>query len=804
MLNQDTKKVIDSARDILVGKLPAPNTQVDQITLAMLYKFMDDIDQETIEMGGEAVYFSGDYAKYSWREIMKKSVSAQDRMNLFVEALEKFYIHPNLPKTFKQIFKNASVPYRDPEVLTLFLNEINGLSYSNSEVLGDAYEYLLNILGSQGDLGQFRTPRHIIDFIVKVVNPSKKDKILDPACGTAGFLISAYKHIIDDQENINLNYDEKKKILDNITGYDIEPSMVRIAEMNMYLHGCTEPNINEYDTLTSDDRWNDKFDVILANPPFMTPKGGITPHNKFSVKAKRAEILFVDYIFEHIKSKGRGGIVVPDGIVSNAGKQSSAYKKLREFIISTKSIYAVVSLHPYVFKPYADVKTSIIFFDKSITTDKILFVNVENDGKEKGERRRNIESNDLPEALKIINEYKETIKNGLSIDFESYKSSVVNNIVGLDIIKETNYILRGERYLVGKSINDNVTKYKLADLVDIVSIKSKGNETIYSVSKTKGFVASSDYFNDYFSVETQGKYNVVDKGCYAFNPSRINVGSIAYYNYEDVGCVSPMYKIFKIKKEFINKIHPYYLLALLKSPEIKDFINNQTTGVRNAIDIDSLLTADIAIPSYEKQIEIANKMTMIIDMEAQKNKFNYIVTLDENWSKLPINELFDVNKGSVQISKNVEGEFKLVSTAEIVPSNTFEYDGEGICIPLISAKGHGVAQVGNIFYVTGKYCVGDILAVLRAKRGKDINIKFYYYLFNSYKDMYFKRLMTGTSNVGFTIDELNTVKIPYPDKKIQDDIVSKGSPFEKINEYFDDSQNELQNQIDFEISSLYK
>lgn len=102
MLDQNTKKVIDAARDVLVGKLPAPNTQVEQITLAMLYKFMDDIDQETIDMGGEAGYFSGDFAKYSWREIMKKSVSAQNRMNLYVEALESFYIHPTLPKTFKQ------------------------------------------------------------------------------------------------------------------------------------------------------------------------------------------------------------------------------------------------------------------------------------------------------------------------------------------------------------------------------------------------------------------------------------------------------------------------------------------------------------------------------------------------------------------------------------------------------------------------------------------------------------------------------------------------------------------------------
>ena len=803
MLDAKTKKIIDSARDILVGKLPAPNTQVEQITLAMLYKFMDDIDQETTEMGGEAIYFSKDFEKYSWREIMKKSYSSQQRMNLYVEALEKFYIHPNLPKTFKSIFKNATVPYRDPEVLTLFLNEIDSLNYEDSEVLGDAYEYLLNILGSQGDLGQFRTPRHIIDFIVEAVNPQKDDKILDPACGTAGFLISSYRHIINAKENQYLNYDDKKKILSNITGYDIEPSMVKIAEMNMYLHGCTEPDINEYDTLTSDDRWDDKFDVILANPPFMTPKGGINPHNKFSVKANRAEILFVDYIFEHVKSRGRGGIVVPDGIVSNAGKQSAAYKKLREFILSTNSIYSVVSLHPYVFKPYADVKTSIILFDKSIITDKVLFINVENDGKEKGERRRDIEKNDLPEALHLIKEYQNLLKNGENIEFESFDSKVINNIVDLDTIKKLSFILRGERYLVGKEISEKIDKYVLSDIVDKVSLKSDGTEIIYSVSKNKGFIASAEYFNEYYSVSTKGKYLKVNKGCFAFNPSRINVGSIAYFDSEEIGCISPMYKLFKIKDKFINIVNPYYLLAVLKSKIAQEFINNKTKGVRNAIDIDNLLEFEIAIPSEDKQIEIAQKMKTIYDMESQIGKYNYIVSLDEKWDKKEISELFDVSKGGIQISKNEEGQYKLVSTAEIVPSNYFEYDGEAICIPLISAKGHGVAQVGNIFYIKGKFCVGDILSCLVPKKDKNINVKFYYYLFNSYKDMYFKRLMTGTSNVGFTIDDLKGVLIPYPKKEEQDSIVTKGEPFEMIDNYFKTSQSEIIEQIDLDISKLY-
>lgn len=402
MLDNETKKIIDNARDILVGKLPAPNTQVEQITLAMLYKFMDDIDQESIELGGVANYFTGEYEKYSWREINKKSVSSQNRMNLYIEALEKFYLHPTLPRTFREIFKNATVPYRDPEVLTLFLKEIDKLNYGDSEILGDGYEYLLSILGSQGELGQFRTPRHIIDFMVSIVKPQKNDTILDPACGTGGFLISAYKYVLKD--NPKMSYDERNAILSQLVGYDIEPSMVRISDMNMYLHGCTSPNIIEYDTLTFEERWNDKYDVILANPPFFTPKGGITPHNKFSITSKKAELLFSEYIMMHMTRSGKGAFIVPEGIIANNQK---AYFDLRKMMLEN-GLYAVVSLHPYVFKPYSGVSTLILFFDRKYRNRKEIYINsIEQDGFEKGEGRLPTpDLNDLPSCRKEIEEFK--------------------------------------------------------------------------------------------------------------------------------------------------------------------------------------------------------------------------------------------------------------------------------------------------------------------------------------------------------------------------------------------------------------
>ena len=264
-------------------------------------------------------------------------------MDLYIRATTAFGTAEHLPKLFRDIFSDAFLPYRDPETLNLFLKEIDGFKYEHSEDLGDAYEYLLRILGSQGDAGQFRTPRHIIEFIVDCVDPDITDTILDPACGTSGFLISAYRHITDKYKATSkrqLTKPERDRLIKNIEGYDISPDMVRISRVNMYLHGFPVPKIIEYDTLTSEERWGDNFDVILANPPFMSPKGGIRPHSKFMIEANRSEVLFSDYIMEHLKPGGRAGFIVPEGIIFQSG---NAYKDLRSRLVNDYGLFAVIS-----------------------------------------------------------------------------------------------------------------------------------------------------------------------------------------------------------------------------------------------------------------------------------------------------------------------------------------------------------------------------------------------------------------------------------------------------------------------------
>jgi type I restriction enzyme M protein len=446
MLDTDTKRRIDTARDILVGKVPDPKSQVEQITIALIYKFMDDMDAESEELGGVRSFFAGDFARYGWAKLMRSGLSGHETLNLYAEAITRMPENPGIPVLFRDIFKNAYLPYRDPETLRMFLKVIDEFSYDHSERLGDAFEYLLSVLGSQGDAGQFRTPRHIIDFMVKIVAPKKGEKILDPACGTAGFLISSYKHILasnkDEKGNSSLTPDEKGRLAQNFTGYDISPDMVRLSLVNLYLHGFVDPHIYEYDSLTSLERWNEYADVILANPPFMSPKGGIRPHNRFSVQSKRSEVLFVDYMAEHLSSKGRAAIIVPEGIIFQS---QGAYVRLRKMLVDDYLV-AVVSLPAGVFQPYSGVKTSILILDKELAkrSSTIGFFKVENDGFGLGAQRREIEKNDLPQVRIEIGEYLDWLRTGQLVDTLQPAFGLI--IEKTKIAENKDYNLSRERY----------------------------------------------------------------------------------------------------------------------------------------------------------------------------------------------------------------------------------------------------------------------------------------------------------------------------------------------------------------------
>ena len=664
MLDEITKKRINTLRQILVGKLPDPKAQVEQITNGLIYKFMNDMDEQSVSLGGKASYFFGKFEKYSWKNLMNSKTSGSDRLELYKDAIEKMYNNENLPELFREIFKNSFLPFKDPSTLNMFLKEINEFNYSNSEKLGDAFEYLLSFMGSQGDAGQFRTPRHIIDFIVEIVNPQKNETILDPACGTAGFLISSYKYILNQNTKKNLGdgltASDRKKIGENLNGYDISPDMVKMSLVNMYLHKFTNPKINEYDTLSSEERWNEYYDVILANPPFFSPKGGITPHNRFSIKSSRAEVLFVDYIFEHLKPNGRAGIIVPEGIIY---QKNNAYKNLRKNLLD-KGLVGVISLPPGIFQPYSTVKTSIIVIDKMLSKkiDKIFFSKINNDGFSLTSARKKTNINDL---LSFRLNYHKFINGSLNQNdetfFECKKETILSNndfSYNLNLYyKKKNTNSAYENTNIGELITESKERY------------NSGQKNVWSVSNKQGFVKPEEIFSHKISSDDIKNYKIVKKNYFAYNPSRVNVGSIALNRIKDNGYVSPMYTVFKNKDE--NRLNNEYLFLLLKSEKgIELILENSIGAIRNTLKYENLENIKIPLPDIEEQDLIVKKIdnlqVSIYNCNQLLKNYNPNIKFLRDWEQVPLEELCENFQNGLNFSSDKVGSgVKIVGVKDI-------------------------------------------------------------------------------------------------------------------------------------------
>lgn len=682
MLTKDIRKTIDNARDVLVGKIPNPQSQIEQITIAMIYKFMDDMDIESVEFGGERQFFVEELSEYAWSKIMSQQLGNEARMNLYTEALDKLQLSDRIPKLFRDIFKGAYLPFRDGQTLTLFLKEISDLSYNNSENLGNGFEYLLSIMGSQGDAGQFRTPRHIIDFIVDIVKPTKTDTILDPACGTAGFLISAYKFIqkFVQDSNQQLTPQERTTLTENIQGYDISPDMVKLALVNMYLHKFKEPKIYEYDTLTQDTRWDNYFDCILANPPFMTPKGGIKPHNKFGVKANRSEVLFVDYIMEHLNSTGRAGVIVPEGIVFQS---ANAYKELRKKLVDENYLYAVVSLPSGVFNPYSGVKTTILLLDKQLAkkTDKVLFVEIQNDGFDLGAQRRETpDKNDLPKALEFIHQWQNSINTQTKFTTESKLVTVVEKS---KLAENEEYNLTASRYKVAQDFSN--CKWDIVKVGDICETTSggtplKSREDFYYPQEipwiNSGEVRNGEIYqaNKYISriglEKSSAKIipaNSVLVAMYGATAGQVGLLKIEASTNQAICSILP--------NERFNPKFLYYVL----SSKTNDLIEMSVGGAQPNISQGIIKNIQIPLPPLEVQEEIVKELDgyqAVID-GAKKVTESYLPSfpIRDNWQQVKLGELYNISYGvTVAIPENMDDNgIKIISTAETTIDGYLDY-----------------------------------------------------------------------------------------------------------------------------------
>ncbi len=786
MLDTETKRRIDTARDILLGKIPDPKSQVEQITIALIYKFMDDMDAESEELGGKRQFFTGDFASYGWAKLMHSGLGGHETLQLYAEAITKIPENPGVPLLFRDIFKNAFLPYRDPPTLKSFLKIIDEFNYDHSERLGDAFEYLLSVLGAQGDAGQFRTPRHIIDFMVAVIDPKKEQSILDPACGTAGFLISAWKHILranskEGRKGASLTPDERKRLTENIQGYDISPDMVRLSLVNLYLHGFTAPHISEYDTLTSEDKWNETADIILANPPFMSPKGGIKPHKRFSVQAKRSEVLFVDYIAEHLTPNGRAAVVVPEGIIFQS---QNAYKQLRKMLVENY-LYAVVSLPAGVFNPYSGVKTSILLIDKTLAKkrDSILFVKVENDGFDLGAQRRKIEQNDLPKALETIQEfiYMDT-QDGQDKKEKSCLSCLsMSNalIVKKEKIGENGeWNLGGERYRERSELQ--IGNYEFYKLKEIATIR-KGT-TITKKTAISGEIPviaggqSPAYYHNFANREGK-QITVSSSGAYAgfinyFDQPIFASDCTTIQSDENKLKIKFLYHLLKIKQEYFYTLqkggaqpHVYgkdfgeYKIPL-PPLKIQQEIVAEIEGYQKIID-----GARAVVDNYKPQIHINPDWEMV--------KLGEETKIVRGGSPRPIQKFITDGKGInwIKIGDVAEGEKYITKTKQRIihegTSKTRLVKGGDF---LLSNS----MSFGRPYIVRIDGAIHDGWLLLRINNKTRLFQDYLYYVLGSniVKSQY-EKLATGGVVRNLNSDLVKSIEIPLPPLETQTKIAAQ-------------------------------
>lgn len=426
-INSDLRQKVDRIMDELFsGGVNNPMTAIEQISYFMFLKSLTeyDITQERLAKLAKKEYasvFNGKRSKYGWDIICR--LSGDELYNSLSEALEHLHELRNLSETGRVLFKQAHLKIYNKPTLKSVVVAIDEMDYNNTEkydtdAKGDMYEYLLNKIAVSGTNGQFRTPRHLIQVMVEISKPQPSDLILDPACGTGGFLIEAYKYILrthTSKEELKQGHttgDLLTRAQNNflrtkaINSYDNDGEMVKIATMNLYLHNLARSNgdghldVKYFDPLSTPEEKKQKYDLILANPPF-SGSVNVDSIQDVGLNTTKTELLFLKYMYDHLVEGGRSAVIVPEGVLFGS---TGAHKKMRELLVDTCQIDAVVSLPSGVFKPYAGVKTAIIFYTKGGKTDKVWFYEVTGDGYTLDDKRHPDPANDnlkdLPEAYK--------------------------------------------------------------------------------------------------------------------------------------------------------------------------------------------------------------------------------------------------------------------------------------------------------------------------------------------------------------------------------------------------------------------
>lgn len=393
------------------GGITNPLDVIEQFTYLLFIKQLDDVEttkeNEANFLGipFESM-FSEDCQKYRWSKF-KNLGSAEEMYDVVLNGVFPFIknLHQDGDSAYAKYMGDAIFKIPTPSMLTKIVDSIDGLELGEADTKGDLYEYLLSRVATAGTNGQFRTPRHIIKMMVNLVKPTPEDIIIDPAMGSAGFLIEAQQYLRENHADMFLNAGLREHFNNNMFyGNDMDRTMLRIGAMNMLLHGVDNPNISYRDSLSEQNIDTEKYTLVLANPPF---KGSLDYEAVSSdllkiTKTKKTELLFLALFLRILKKGGRAAVIVPDGVLFGS---SNAHKQIRKEILDNNKLDAVISMPSGVFKPYAGVSTAILIFTKTGSggTDKVWFYDMKADGFSLDDKRQEISENDIPDIIERFN-----------------------------------------------------------------------------------------------------------------------------------------------------------------------------------------------------------------------------------------------------------------------------------------------------------------------------------------------------------------------------------------------------------------
>ena len=389
------------------GGITNPLEVIEQFTYLLFIKGLDD--KETVKENDAVLLgvdfdrtFPEDKQQLRWSKF--KNFEAETMYETVLNGVFPFIknLHTNEDSAYAKYMGDAIFKIPTPLMLSKIVDGIDSIDMDeNKDTKGDLYEYLLSKVATAGTNGQFRTPRHIIDMIVKLMKPTPQDVIVDPAAGSAGFLVSSQAYLRENHADLFLVQGLKDHFNnDMFYGFDMDRTMLRIGAMNMMLHGVDNPKIEYKDSLSEANTDKDKFSLVLANPPF---KGSLDYEQVSAdllkvTKTKKTELLFLALFLRILKMGGRCASIVPDGVLFGS---TGGHKSIRKEIVENHKLEAIISMPSGVFKPYAGVSTAIMIFTKTGTggTDKVWFYDMKADGYSLDDKRNPVEANDINDIV---------------------------------------------------------------------------------------------------------------------------------------------------------------------------------------------------------------------------------------------------------------------------------------------------------------------------------------------------------------------------------------------------------------------